>query len=364
MLCRWHPFVTEGKSRMADHVPYTFGEITTQTAAWAESLRTVEDHRDQLASLLKSGFDRIVYTGCGSTYYLSMAGAALLRDLTRQAAEAFPASEFLLYPDVVYPANAGRTLLIVSSRSGRTTETLRAVEAFRERSLGTVLTITNYPDSPLVDLSDLVIGLPAGQEVGTAQTRSFAAMYVAVTAINTLLAGRMDLYGTMAGLLPAGDRLLEAYADRVQTFAQNTDLKQFYYLGSGPRYPLACEASLKMKEISLSFSEPFHFMEFRHGPMSMVGEQTAVVGLVSSASRSYEEPVLKEMVELGGQVLSLAEQDADFSLRSNLPEPVRGVLYLPLLQLLAYYRALALGRNPDKLQNVTYAIEIDLPPRA
>ena len=64
-----------------------------------------------------------------------------------------------------------------------------------------------------------------------------------------------------------------------QSIGADLDLDRFYFLGSGPRYGLACELSLKMKEMSLTHSEPFHFMEFRHGPMSMVTESTVIVGL-------------------------------------------------------------------------------------
>ena len=59
-------------------------------------------------------------------------------------------------------------------------------------------------------------------------------------------------------------------------------LDRFYFLGSGPRYGLACEVNLKMKEMTLTHSEPFHFLEFRHGPKSMVCESALVAGLLGS----------------------------------------------------------------------------------
>ena len=80
----------------------------------------------------------------------------------------------------------------------------------------------------------------------------------------------------------AGRKLIENYQGLAQSIGTAADLDRFYFLGSGPRYGLACELSLKMKEMSLSHSEPFHFMEFRHGPMSMVtdthGDHRAGVG--------------------------------------------------------------------------------------
>jgi glucosamine--fructose-6-phosphate aminotransferase (isomerizing) len=129
---------------------------------------------------------------------------------------------------------------------------------------------------------------------------------------------------------------------------------------------LACEANLKMKEMSLSVSEAFHFLEFRHGPMSMVDERTLVVGLLSEKAHADELAVLREMRTLGAQTLvladqPLAEQEADYQVcfHSGLPETNRAVLYLPVLQLLGYYRAMKNGQNPDQPHNLTAVIVLE-----
>lgn len=340
---------------------HTYNEITTQPAAWQEAIEVVRRSRDGLEALRHTDFDQVLYTGCGSTYYLSQAASTLLQDLAGQRSSALPASEILLYPRRAYPEGVRNTLLIVSSRSGQTTETLRAVETFRREGRGTVVVITNYPDSSLAGLADITLAVPGGQEIGVAQTRSFAAMYVANTAFNTILAGRADLLNALDGLVPAGERLIRNFEAIAERLGADRSLRHFFYLGSGPNYGLACETSLKLKEISLSVSEPFHFLEFRHGPVALVEQDTLVIGLLSEVYRHYEEPVLSEVRSLGGRTLALAEAEADVAFNSGLPEPVRGVLYLPILQLLAYYRAVASGRNPDTLKNLPPFIELDWP---
>ena len=115
-----------------------------------------------------------------------------------------------------------------------------------------------------------------------------------------------------------------------------------------------------MKEMTLTHSEPFHFMEFRHGPMSMVTDTTAILGLRSAVNASHEQTVLDDMQKLGGNIFSLAESDADVNFSSGLPEEIRNVLYLPPLQLMAFYRSVAKGLNPDNPQNLTAVVELDL----
>ena len=65
---------------------------------------------------------------------------------------------------------------------------------------------------------------------------------------------------------------------------ENRAINKFFFLGSDALYGIACEAMLKMKEMSLAYSEAYHTLEFRHGPMSMVdGADSLVIGLITSA---------------------------------------------------------------------------------
>ena len=170
----------------------------------------------------------------------------------------------------------------------------------------------------------------------------------------------------MSKLPEVGNWLMDNYESYAKELGENLDLDRFYFLGSGIRYGLACEVNLKMKEMTLTHSEPFHFLEFRHGPMSMVNENTVVVGMLSDANRVHEAKVLAEMKMLGATVAALGKSpsgmisDADVEFESGIPESVRGVLYLPVLQLMAFYRSVAKGLNPDRPNNLTAVVKLEI----
>ncbi len=333
---------------------HTYNEIKTQTEAWAQALDVV-----RASDSPKAGdYDQVLFTGCGSTYYLSLAAAALYQELTGRSARAVPASELLLNPQTVVRDSISQ-LLVAISRSGTTTETIKAVEKFKAEMRGDVLVISNY-DEVLSRLADVNIVIDKGQEQSVAQTRSFASMYVAATALCAKMAGRDDLVSAMAELPRIGNLVISNYESYAKKIGENLDFDRFYFLGSGIRYGLACEVNLKMKEMTLTHSEPFHFLEFRHGPMSMVGESTVVCGLLSMVNRQHEAQVLEEMERLGGTVSAVGEKEADVCFESNIPEEVRGVLYLPVLQLMAFYRSLAKGLNPDRPNNLTAVVKLNL----
>ncbi len=330
----------------------TYREIISQPEAWQQAL----DNASLLDLPAASEFDQVLFTGCGSTYYLSLAAAALYQELSGRPARAVPGGELLLNPLTVLAQDPRlRTLLVAISRSGTTTETLCATQAFKEAGRGKVLVVSNYPEK-LSALGDWNLLISKGQEESVAQTRSFASMYLATAALAARMAGRPDLLESMARLPEIGRRLLSDHERNARRIGEDLQKDRFYFLGSGIRYGLACEVNLKMKEMTLTHSEPFHFLEFRHGPMSMAGEGAVVVGLLSEQNNSQERAVLEEMRALGAEVFSLGEAGADIAFHSSVPEAARAVLYLPVLQLLAFYRSLAKGLNPDRPKNLTAVV--------
>ena len=330
-----------------DRGKFTREEIFSQPEAWAAALDALKEAERDILRLKPAGrYDQVLYTGCGSTHYLALAAAALTQELAEVPARALPASELWLYPRSSY--TTGKTLLVAVSRSGETTETLRACQAFLDSERGDLLTLSCYGEMPLAKMGALNLVLPSGQEQSVAQTRAFSTLYLATVTLAALWARRTDLVDSLARLPEAGRRVLAQAVPLAAELGPDMAIDRFYWLGSGPRYGLAAELSLKMKEMSLSHSEPFHFMEFRHGPKSMITNSSMVVGLRSTVHAQHENAVLGDMATLGGRILDIAEADARLSFASGLDEAIRNILVLPAGQCIALERSLAKGLNPDR----------------
>lgn len=227
---------------------HTLSEIKSQTSAWKQAVDIARSQSQKLKKLTDGEYDQVIFTGCGSTYYLSLAASALFQELTGRGARAIPGGELLLNSQTIL--TGGRTLLIAVSRSGTTTETLLAVKKFREEDRGPVIVITNY-DTALAAQGNLAIIITAGQEKSVAQTRSFSSMYVAATALAAIAASRDDLLFAIELLPGIGDGLLAQFEPHAKRIGENLGFDRFYFLGSGNRYGLACEVNLKMKEMTL-----------------------------------------------------------------------------------------------------------------
>lgn len=335
-------------------VSHTEKEIFSQPEVWQTTIdRFDATEVDSFWNSIQP--HRVLVTGCGSTFYLSLTVASLVRNIVGTGARGIPASELVLQPAPSMPP-IDDTVLIAISRSGTTSETLAAVDRFKEFGGAGVVTVTNHPDSPLAQASDVVLGVPEGQEKSVAQTRSFSSMLLIA---QMAIAGIVGLDTAPAKSLPdlAAD-LLDASHDPMTDLASDVDLKRFYFLGSDPLFGIASEGMMKLKEMSLTDCEAFHTLEFRHGPMSMADQTAVVVGLFSEHGRALEAPVVQEAADLGARTITVG-MDADLAISGDLPRWARPVLHLPPLQILALERARSKALDPDRPRNLVAVIELD-----
>jgi glutamine---fructose-6-phosphate transaminase (isomerizing) len=344
---------------------YTRSEIEQQSKAWAETLAGFSPQKKTLAEAL-SGTEKQTWlvTGCGSTHYASLSAAALLRRLG-VATWAYPAAEIVYFGDTLPKADVN---LLAISRSGTTTETLWAVEQFRKACpTGKVVSITTQPESPLATASDLVLSAAPALELSVAQTRSFTSMFILSQCLAGILGGDEGLARRLEGLPAALDGLIKRSGDLPRQLGEDETLQRFFFLGGGPYYGLACEAMLKTKEMTRSWAEAFHPLEFRHGPMAVVDDHSLVVCLVSDSQQAAEARVVRDMQKLGARILVLTDDvsrtdwtgiEYVVELQSGLNEWERGALYLPFIHWMDYYRTLAKGLDPDRPTNLTAVVEL------
>lgn len=344
---------------------YSRQEILSQAESWQGALKAVNAHREEVERWLAANRERELFvTGCGSTHYLALFAALFFQRVTGWRTRSAPASELTWQTDTLLVPGA-KPGVVAISRSGETSETVLAVQKMVANG-GRAMAIGCYDDKPLSLAAELTVAIPEAREQSVAQTRSFSGMLLAAQALASLAAGDAGLWEELSRL-PALANALIARADPVaRAIGADESFKRITYLGSGPLYGLANEGKIKMKEMSLSLAEAYHFMEFRHGPMSLVDGEHLVVALLSEAMRPYEIAVLRDLQARGARILAVGNgvsgledvAEAVFDLNTTLPERAQAVQYLPLLQLLAYHRAMGRGLDPDRPRNVSMAIKL------
>ncbi len=343
---------------------YLLDEISSQDRAWSELIPIVLEQRQAIHEI-SMGIENVIFTGCGSALNASLTAAPLFQMLTGISAIAIPAAETYLFPSAYMPPDK-RTLVILLSRSGKTTEVLHSLDYFRRHKILT-LGITCTSESPLALTSDLALALTPLTERAVATTRSLTGMILTVQLLSAIVAEN-------ASYLEQLQRLPEVFAAKKEEFhslgkliGEQDTLNRYAFVGNGPLYGCARESQLKIKEMTLLPADSYPMFDFRHGPQSNVSTQMLVTAFLSDTARQQETLFVKDMHSLGGAIWVICEQ-ADkrlqtyaqhvLELKSNLSELARLPLYLPAVQYMAYYRALSLDLNPDEPRNLSYWVEI------
>ncbi|EJL05047.1 SIS domain protein [Pseudomonas fluorescens Q2-87] len=260
-----------------------------------------------------------VVVGCGTSYYLAQTVAGAL-NLNGKRAIAVPGGEWARRP-AAYLATTTDVKVIALSRSGESTETVQAVDASRTRGLET-LGITCEADSSLARNSDHVLFAPTHALEGIVMSSSASLMLL----LGLRLAG-VELDPAIAASAEQAMRSLDSQL--------NSDLlsrSHFVYLGGGAYYGLASEGALKLQEMSLTYTQVFHPLEYRHGPVSLVDEKTCVVLIYSPETFEEESQLCAELQAKGARVIGFGGP-GDLSIGIGQQGLDRSLAILPALQL-------------------------------
>ncbi len=282
-------------------------ELNSQPETWA---RAADMRTEQ--GLLPASNSRIAVVGCGTSWFMAQAYAALRESTGHGETDAFTASEFPL--DRHYDA------IVALTRSGTTTEVLELTEQVKGRI--PVVGVIGDDTSPLVDLADTVIALPFADEQSVVQTR------FATTALALFRAS-------------LGEDLTAAIADAQAVLGSSDDAglgeaEQYTFLGLGWTVGLAHEAALKMRESSQSWTESYSAMEYRHGPIAI-----AAPGRITWQFGTAPEG-LQAQVEATGATF--------------VQHPIDPMADLVRLHRVALDRAVAKGLDPDQPRNLTRSV--------
>jgi glucosamine--fructose-6-phosphate aminotransferase (isomerizing) len=346
----------------------TLIEILSQPAVWEETRRELEG-RGTLARLadIFSPRDPWLFIACGSSYYLCQLLASLWSKLLRVPCSAMPASE-LLFDSREILRRSGANQAILLSRSGETSEVLRAAELLRANGSVLSLGATCNPASSLEKLCDHTLKLAWADEKSTVMTRSFTSFLLAFQRLGAMFAGESASLAVLDRLPAHVAPWLRANEKRIRRFGRNRRFANFVFLGQGLHYWLAQEAALKITEMSTSYAQAYHTLEFRHGPRSIAGRETLIAVLASEAAAQEEGRLIEEMKRLGATTLVVAnrmgprlKRSSDLHLELGLAEPESARLAAMAIpaQLLGCAVGLSKGLNPDAPANLTRFVKLE-----
>ncbi|MER5682297.1 glutamine--fructose-6-phosphate transaminase (isomerizing) [Streptomyces sp. NPDC002917] len=360
---------------MGGHDTYMHKEISEQADAVDRVLRGRIDDRFSTVHLGGLNLDareargvrRIKILGCGTSYHAGQIGAQLIEELARIPADAEPASEFRYRNPVVDPD----TLYVAVSQSGETYDVLAAVQELKRKG-ARVLGVVNVVGSAIAREADGGTYVHAGPEVCVVSTKCFTNTVVAFALLALHLGRIRDLSVADGKRIIEGLRRLPAQITEIlenedeikKLAAEYADAKSMMFIGRVRGYPVAREASLKLKEVSYIHAEAYPASELKHGPLALIEPAMPTVAIVPDDELlEKNRAAMEEIKARSGRILAVAHQvqeKADHTIvvpkNENELDPI--LMGIPL-QLFAYHTALAMGRDIDKPRNLAKSVTVE-----
>ncbi|MGW8395606.1 glutamine--fructose-6-phosphate transaminase (isomerizing) [Streptomyces lydicus] len=360
---------------LGGHDTYMHKEISEQADAVDRALRGRIDDRFSTVHLGGLNLDareartirRVKILGCGTSYHAGQIGAQMIEELARIPSDAEPASEFRYRDPVVDPD----TLYVAVSQSGETYDVLAAVQELKRKG-ARVLGLVNVVGSAIARETDGGIYVHAGPEVCVVSTKCFTNMVVSFALLALHLGRIRDLSVADGKRIIDGLRKLPGQIDEIlkgeeeikKLSARYADAKSMMFIGRVRGYPVAREASLKLKEVSYIHAEAYPASELKHGPLALIEPAMPTVAIVPDDDLlEKNRAALEEIKARSGRILAVAHQEQEKAddtiiVPKNEPELDPILMGIPL-QLLAYHTALALGRDIDKPRNLAKSVTVE-----
>jgi len=367
----------EASADKGDFKDFMSKEIHEQPSTLNICLNEYTDKLRNKVNLLNLPIDpkkikKIVLIGCGTAYHSCLIAKYWLEELTSIEVHADIASEFR-YRNIKFKDSE---LYIFVSQSGETADTYAALELCKKNGTKTC-GVVNTVESSISRISDCVLPIFAGPEIGVASTKAFLGQMLVLYLLSLKIAYernemtdenyKMKMKDLIE--LPNLTKKVLSKESKIQIIAKDiVNSKGAMFLGRGTSYPIALEGALKLKELSYIHAEGYPAGEMKHGPLALIEEGLPVIILVPK-DKYFEKTIsnMQEVVARGGKVLAITTENSEVISENirftfNIPktnENLNSFLMTLPLQLLAYHVASLKNCDIDKPRNLAKSVTVE-----
>ena len=307
---------------------------------------------ERLIEKLK-GADQIIFIACGTSYHACRMGVDFFIRAGKMA-NAYIASEWAYNP-VVYGKNP---VFFLVSQSGETGDVL-ACKFYKN---DTIVAVTNKKNSSIDKMAKYSVPLDCGEELGIAATKSFSTQYVVLYLLASAVQGRNAAIDEVRKTAEAVEKIF-ALEDEIASYADIfVPRNRAFILGRGIDYIAATEGSLKIKETSYMFAEPYASGEFKHGYIALVEFGVPVIGLLSSPSTAkIFRTNLDDVKSKGGNLVIISSKplakEGDQIVIPSVNQYIDPLLLIIVLQILAAHISHRKGINTDSPRSLVKSVK-------
>ena len=339
-----------------DFAHFTLKEISEQPETIMVAGERTKVEFDLIADYVKHA-KSLYITGSGTSYNAALIAKYLLSKYAKIKIEPIIASELQFSPDIIDT----NSVLIAISQSGESADVLEAVK-IAKKSDAKILSILNITTSSLVHLSSVTVGMNCGPEIGVAATKSFTSQLAILYKLtNKICNGCIKL--NFHEISNSIAKILSDLTTIKEIAKKLKDVSDIYVLGRGIHYPIALEASLKLKELTYIHAEGLAGGELKHGPLALMDSNVYVI-IINPNDSTYEDTLTsaREIKARGAIIIGISDKPSevyDYLIKiPTINEEIFPLLEIVPIQLLAYYAAIEKDTDPDYPRNLAKSVTV------
>lgn len=318
-------------------------ELAEQPTVLGRLVGRHEADRDQVRAVLPGRLAGTVLLARGSSDNVAVYGRYLVELASRRPAGLAAPSVHTRYEAHV---DYNGYLVVALSQSGATPEIVDTAASMR-RSGAVVVGVTNEPDSPLTEVSDLTLLTEAGPELAVPATKTVTAQMLAMAAIAAAYDASLVTLPALAALPGAVASIVADRAGADSVARRWQDARRLIVTGRGLAYAAALETALKIKETARVHAEGLSSADLLHGPIAALDTRLPVL-IVSGGERfAADERALAARLATEGVPYAVCGSGADLPLPAGVSEVTAPIMATIRGQQLALASSLLRGLNPD-----------------
>ncbi len=338
-----------------EHIHHTIKEIEEQPQAVLRAGDSSAQEIKKVSEIIKRT-GGVYATGSGTSYNAALMGKHALARFAGTRMEVILSSEMYSEARVLKSG----TVMLAISQSGESADVLEAATIAKKAGC-VIVGLLNSANSSLARISDMIIHMDCGPEIGVAATKSFCAQYMVMLHIAQEIA---EDTGIDVNHISGSISSVICNKDAIRNVAGHIkDTKDIYILGRGPHYPVAVESALKIKELTYIHAEGLAGGEMKHGPLALIDKDSFVM-VMNPYDSTYGDMLLgvREVKARGGRIIGVSDRNNPvYDHWISIPqgdEVSYSFAEVTVSQLLAYYTALARESDPDYPRNLAKSVTV------
>ncbi len=327
-------------------------EILDTPNALKQTYNYVCEKSEEIKAFFEKNNRKFTFFGCGSSYMLSKSAAALFASYENTSAAAIAAGEYIVDPDF-WKETVRDSIVVTISRSGKTSEMVKAVKHIKETLGCSVISISMKDNNDIMPMSQLNITLDWCYDNSVCQTRTVTNLYTAVLLLASYYANDEALRSSVKAACETNEKFMAENRETLEKIA-SLDWEDVTVLADGPVRGIAEEGALAFTEIAMLTGRYFPMLDYRHGPVVISNEKSLTIMLINPAEDSLQKDMVADVISHGGPVVVVSKhKDNIYGATAHIQIDgiekfaAWGIPFIYLSQMTALIKSVNMGGNPD-----------------